>query len=57
MSGPNVERERLTGGTLRQQFFELKMLLNENSSKQIVRSWGKFQKNRGGRKSNLKHFP
>jgi hypothetical protein len=38
MSGPDAERERLTGVTLWQRFFELKILPDENSSKQIARS-------------------
>jgi hypothetical protein len=38
MSGPDAERERLTGGTPRQRFFELKILPDENSTKQIARS-------------------
>jgi hypothetical protein len=37
MSGPGVERERLTGGAPRQIYSELKTLQNENSSKQIAR--------------------
>jgi hypothetical protein len=36
--GPGTEGESLIGGTPQQRFFELKLLPNENSSKQIARS-------------------
>jgi hypothetical protein len=35
----------LTGGARSSAIFELKITLNENSSKQIARKWEKFQKN------------
>jgi hypothetical protein len=55
-SGPDTERLRLTGGTLRQIIPELKIILNENSSKDWLEVEKKSSKIRGGRKSNLKHF-
>jgi hypothetical protein len=44
-SGPGAERERLTGGTPWQIIPELKIILNENSSKEMARCCKQFQEN------------
>jgi hypothetical protein len=43
--GPDAERRRSTGGTPQHIIPELKTILNENSSKEMARSWEKFQEN------------
>jgi hypothetical protein len=53
---PGVERGKLTGGSHVSVISEIKTLPNESSSKKWLGIEKKFQKIRGGRKSNLEHF-